>query len=1325
MRRSRDGGGPDWSPPSTAKRSARKRGKKTEATTPVSARVREAADDSPERKAVWQSPKRDTKLSGGSAGSATKIKGFVRSWRERRNNSDHAKAEEVVGILKYIHGQPQPGVPEPDSLDDRQEQVLQSFVHSLQSFSAALNSPSNSQVQEEEPQSVAIEQPPPLQQAVEAEKNACSSPIVDQKTALYVQMIEKEVGQIMALYELGLVDLDDDPLPLQQQEEKGEENAAQEAEQKRLLISAELLALDTLVDNGWWDEPSTTASKDAAKRSRISGDEPVPKFPSLSPALQDPQYGAYTRLRVLELGFGTFESGGVSKSELVLRCVVADRDSLRTVVLRDEWITPDTPIYVGDILHFIGEFSVDNPTVAIVDRENNFAIIHPDRLIRVTSIGDAVSCLRRSVLSEKMRIYADGSEMIFGTLIHSIFEVCVCSNDFSDNFVETQAENLMPGFIERLYGAEKTEAEAYKRIYDSLPLLRNWAERFLQPQKESRSFGTFDGGAKLNIKINKVLDIEQQVWCPMWGITGKVDVVLQAQIGDAPSAVVPLELKTGPTPIDRMGQTPHRAQVILYTVLLEQAYGCKVESGLLYYSANSAVIGMKRNRMHLAALIQQRNAIAFHLSHERMPALKKEPHFCNSCAQAPVCSLVHRAVEGGNAASSGMAEKFTECVGHLTPNDAKFYAKWDAINRIETSSGDTTRSELWTLGSQQREETGKCLAQMMIAAGGIRVSPTRAGSDQVTLERARPEGSSKKLPLFAKEKRQMISVGDHVVLSSEDGRYGVMTGFVVEMTEFSVIVDVRGPFALPPVRQSSAESSDFHGLIDIEDLATWKVVRRDKRALANRIVWRLDLDALATEIGVHNRSLAWLMRPESTKLRSLIVDMRAPVFKPSTAAAAAPNLDNSNLSPLSRPENQREEQLWAKMHASLNVYQLRAIEAALNACDYSLVLGVPGSGKTATMSWMVAVLVLRGQSVLVTGFTHASVDALLRKLVELKINFVRLAPGPQSVHPDIRPFVVTNKAKTVAELRHALETPLVVGATCLQVKHALFSKRRFDVCIVDEATQITMSAVLGPLRCADRFVLVGDHYQLPPFVKSPEARDLGMGQSLFYSLSKQHPSSVSMLEYQYRMNSDIMLLCNALVYNYKLRCGSEQVARSSLIVKNLSLVPEGWLREACDPRRRAVMLDTDPAALGEDETGRGVNAGEAHVVAEIVRSLIETCGVEANSIGVISPYRAQVSLLQETIGSSAVAVEVNTIDRCQGRDWDVIILSLVKSNDAKLVGDLLTDWRRLNVAISRARNKLIIVGDQITLQAVHLLQEMFKIMRKNDWIVAMPPNYQK
>jgi DNA replication ATP-dependent helicase Dna2 len=134
----------------------------------------------------------------------------------------------------------------------------------------------------------------------------------------------------------------------------------------------------------------------------------------------------------------------------------------------------------------------------------------------------------------------------------------------------------------------------YRRVRDAMPLLRGWADRFLQPGKPPQT-AAFDDKPKTPLKINKVLDIEQSVWSPMWGMTGKIDMVVQverylreknkslqfvqAQLDNGASVVMPLELKTGPTPPERMGQTGHRAQVILYTVMLEQVYRCRVDAG--------------------------------------------------------------------------------------------------------------------------------------------------------------------------------------------------------------------------------------------------------------------------------------------------------------------------------------------------------------------------------------------------------------------------------------------------------------------------------------------------------------------------------------------------------------------------------------------------------------------------------------------------------------------------------------------------------------------------------------------------------------------------
>ncbi|CAM9489174.1 unnamed protein product, partial [Phaeothamnion confervicola] len=212
---------------------------------------------------------------------------------------------------------------------------------------------------------------------------------------------------------------------------------------------------------------------------------------------------------------------------------------------------------------------------------------------------------------------------------------------------------------------------------------------------------------------------------------------------------------------------------------------------------------------------------------------------------------------------------------------------------------------------------------------------------------------------------------------------------------------------------------------------------------------------------------------------------------------------------------------------SLNRDQQAAVRKVVAARDYALLLGMPGTGKTSTIAFVARALLARGASVLITSYTHSAVDNLLLKLREHGVPCLRVGATAQ-VHPALRDCCL-DRVDAVAALAARVAGACVVGCTCLGIKHPVFSKRRFDYCIVDEAGQITQAAVLGPLRCADIFVLVGDHYQLPPLVTNPAAAASGMDVSLFRRLAEAHPGAIQELSIQYRMNADITHLCNALI----------------------------------------------------------------------------------------------------------------------------------------------------------------------------------------------------
>lgn len=225
-------------------------------------------------------------------------------------------------------------------------------------------------------------------------------------------------------------------------------------------------------------------------------------------------------------------------------------------------------------------------------------------------------------------------------------------------------------------------------------------------------------------------------------------------------------------------------------------------------------------------------------------------------------------------------------------------------------------------------------------------------------------------------------------------------------------------------------------------------------------------------------------------------------------------------------------------------------------------------------------------------------------------------------------------------------------------------------------------------------------------------------------LADKHPECVSQLTYQYRMHEDICQLSNDVVYKGKLKCANDSVATKILKLDNFPYALKHcrntdsllWLTKAINPCNAVTFLDTDKINTGsnhsEEEStcflessnnrrsgGSIVNETEAFIVKCLIEGLM-TCGLDASSIGVISPFRAQLRLLDEHESIRnwiKEGLEVSTIDRFQGRDKSVIILSFVRSNTKGKVGHLLEDFRRLNVAVTRAKYKLIMVGSYSTL----------------------------
>lgn len=258
------------------------------------------------------------------------------------------------------------------------------------------------------------------------------------------------------------------------------------------------------------------------------------------------------------------------------------------------------------------------------------------------------------------------------------------------------------------------------------------------------------------------------------------------------------------------------------------------------------------------------------------------------------------------------------------------------------------------------------------------------------------------------------------------------------------------------------------------------------------------------------------------------------------------------------------------------------------------------------------------------------------------------------------------------------------------------------------------------------------------------------GESMLMRLADAHPSAVSQLTYQYRMHNDICQLSNDIVYKGRLQCANDFVATRVLTLKgfpenlspSISLDVDFWLHRAVDPSSAVCFLDTDlikgvvsdkagdsicrlERTSGRHTGGSVVNDTEVSMTRIFVNGLI-ACGVEPSSIGIISPFRAQIRLFEEcsTLRTwQSAGMELSTIDRYQGRDKPVIVVSFVRSNTSGKVGRLLEDFRRLNVAITRAKCKLIMIGSYSTLyRGSDTLKPVLERIQSNRKVVALPPN---
>ncbi|HEX6778476.1 MAG TPA: AAA domain-containing protein [Ktedonobacterales bacterium] len=898
--------------------------------------------------------------------------------------------------------------------------------------------------------------------------------------------------------------------------------------------------------------------------------------------------------------------------------------------------------------------------------------LEPDVLLSITDLNHVDFC-RRQYAIRQLVPSAPSAATLRGSLIHTSFKELLKAAPppeqvdwaIAQHFTRALEASLQDLALCEM-GLEETQAEAQPHLEG----LSNWYRRQRQ----------LLWGSAPHIRAETFL------LAPEVGLKGRIDLFWE----DADTRLL-LELKTGAA----RGELPkrdHRWQVYGYYTLLaarraqapgEGTQGARrsppAQATVLYSATpgQAEAYGIPFSLRDLRRVVEARNLLALMHATGVVPPPPAATR-CAKCMLRATCAELSPLLgwqPPADEIGQSLADAQISPAQPLEPlpvsaqRSEQWFARYLRLLQLEGREAETQQSQLWRLSRQERVALG-------LAIDGLQLleAPQQTASEEWEYH-------------FTCENTSEIREGDEILLSDGDPvRGAVVSGSVLQI----------GP----------------------DHVTVWTPEQIAHPAL---------IDRYGTDI-VHRRTVQNLYRwlHAEPRLRALVSGEHAPSFA-------------------DRPTEELQM-------PHLNAEQQEAVRRAERMQDYLLIQGPPGTGKTKVISEIVRRLVARGERVLLAAFTNQAVDNLLKRLLEDGFDqFIRLGHD-FSVDPAVRPYRLVAKARATA-LAPAQVLALLKEAPVVASTTATWSSERFDtagaaldfdVAIVDEAGQLTIPAVLGALRLARRFVLVGDERQLAPLVMSKRAAEEGLSASLFALLSQYAGAEggVSLVR-QYRMHAAISAFPGREFYGGLLQADPSVAARVlKLPGINQNARREGEsLQRAGDttpfsatkparsalaqavltPERPMIFLDVSrrqplPSAQDVSQAPGAASPKLSLVEAEVVNEALElllAAGIPARAIGVIAPFRAQVAAIRhyvlrlaERFGDGLV---VDTVDRFQGGERMVIVLSFAASlalPPESQIAAFLADEHRLNVALTRAQRKLILVGNRRALAPLPIYRRL-------------------
>jgi DNA replication ATP-dependent helicase Dna2 len=897
---------------------------------------------------------------------------------------------------------------------------------------------------------------------------------------------------------------------------------------------------------------------------------------------------------------------------------------------------------------------LDDGSVIYTVTPESHVVLEPFRLVSVTEAVEAAGCIR----SADLRYRAGSGEpfwMAKGRLIHTLLD-CLLHNHAEswDRIFPEVYQEALPALMAVLPGSgivpDQKEFEEEARTHFNN--LKSWLK------KERSSFS--------------LVEVEEDRMSTRWGLKGRADALLHNG-----NRTAILELKSG-----KFSAEDHRLQLQAYSLLFTPDGENGAPDGYLLYSASGRVEALAgaKNGIERTILEGRNRVVALKHSYTLETAPFGE-HDCpreGRCFSRAACTRFF-----GNAAGAGEPL--------LKGAHRDYYDRW-----LRLLSHDAWVEE----GEFARVLDGRTLEER-IAEGttlpvlDISLKVRNEAPQSVATNDCEPVCKPGQViaNVALQDTVTDVGPGEEVLLHCGDPcSSAAMRGRVIDSEEARTLVRLKAPFA--PFSSGPPTPSQLPAFDSAQSWFLDKIPFSRGRDVARHAIFRFlekaDPSVVATVVGTPP--------PASTELRGPSGEDLAPPLSREQAGVSQRESEEQQA------EVHEQDLCFSEgLQSELNQDQESAVRAALDCETFHLVHGPPGTGKTRVLARLIRICLDRGERVLVACPTNVALDRVLMSLMNLGVrDFLRIG-GNRNLstefldavercgNPPILLEELGTTERNFKRFRQRVDEMRLIGATAYQcASHPFFLRQQFDRVVIDEAGQLDEPSSLGPLTFARRFILGGDHLQLPPVVKargqdSDSSADAGLGQSLFERLFSSAPSSqISRLRMQYRMNLEVQSISSRLFYGGTLFPSPEAAGRRLKIDRQAS--GDAQIEKIVSPGVPVVFVDVHGGDTGKS------SSEEAAVVCKIVERLLAS-GVPSHEVGIITPYKAQQALIRKRLLNNRrgdlQSLSVDTVDRFQGGEREVIILSLARSD---AVTSFLADPKRLNVSLSRARSKLILLG---------------------------------